>query len=157
MAEQDNWYFAYGSNLSKQQMLRRTGSIPDSHNARLEHYQFAFRRVLDGNEVYATIVPEENAVVHGVIYRCSPYAMLRLDHFEGVAEDCYRRKSVQVTTQDGEYLPCVVYIGQAFTDEVAYPSANYWNSILTGAQEHNLPVEYINVLTDLSRQAQTRH
>jgi gamma-glutamylcyclotransferase len=150
LSEQDNWYFSYGSNLSKQQMLRRTGSIPISKIASLAHYQFAFRRVLDGNDVFATIVPKQNSTVHGVVYRCSPHAMLQLDHFEGVAEDCYRRASVQATTRDGEILPCIVYIGQAFTAEAAYPSASYWNSILTGAKEHQLSIEYINALTKLA-------
>ncbi len=135
-----------------QQMLRRTGSIPPSQVARLDHYQFAFRRVLDGNDVFATILPKPGAIVHGVAYQCSQHAMMQLDLFEGVSENCYRRELVHVTTQNGEVLPSVVYIGQAFTKEAAYPSASYWNAIRTGAQEHQLPLEYLNALTQLAEE-----
>jgi gamma-glutamylcyclotransferase len=151
-SEQDNWYFSYGSNLSKEQMLRRTGSIPPSQVARLDHYQFAFRRVLDGNDVFATILPKPGAIVHGVAYQCSQHAMMQLDIAEGVSENCYRRELANVTTHDGEILRCIVYIGQAFTEESAYPSASYWNAIRTGAQEHQLPFEYIDALTQLAEE-----
>jgi len=150
ISDKDNWYFAYGSNLSKKQMLWRTGSVPSSKVASLANYQFAFRKVLVGNDVFATIVPKQNSIVHGVLYRCSPHAMLQLDHFEGVAENCYRRESVHVTTRDGEHLSCVLYIGEAFTENSAIPSASYWELIRTGAQEHELPVEYLHALTKLA-------
>jgi gamma-glutamylcyclotransferase len=146
----DNWYFAYGSNLSKQQMLRRTGSIPPSQVAWLDHYQLDFRRVVDGNDVFATILPKQGSIVHGVAYQCSHHAMMQLDQFEGVSENCYKRELVDATTHLGEILKCIVYIGQAFTDESAMPSASYWNSIRTGAQEHQLPIEYVKALTRLA-------
>ncbi len=151
-SDKDNWYFAYGSNLSKQQMLRRTGSIPPSRVVWLAHYQFAFRRVLEGNDVFATIHPKQGSIVHGVAYQCSRIAMIQLDQFEGVAENCYRREMVDVTAGFGELLRCIVYIGQAFTEESAQPNASYWDSIRTGAQEHRLPIEYINGLTRLAEQ-----
>ena len=150
MLEEEIWYFAYGSNLSQQQMLRRTGSIPPSKVARLDHYQFAFRRVLQGSDVYATIIPQENSAVYGVVYRCSPLAISRLDQFEGVSENCYQRKSVQVTGLDGEIFTSEVYIGQDFSEESAYPSSSYWASIRTGANEHGLPLEYIKVLSQIA-------
>ena len=151
--EKDNWYFAYGSNLSKQQMLRRTGSIPPSQVVWLDNYQFAFRRVLDGNDVFATLLPKKGSRVYGVAYQCSQHAMMQLDHFEGVSENCYRKELVDVTIHDGESVRCIVYIGQAFTNESARPSASYWDSIRTGAQEHQLPTEYVNTLTQLAEKS----
>jgi gamma-glutamylcyclotransferase len=152
MSQDETWYFSYGSNLSKQQMLRRTGYVPASRNAWLANYGLAFRKVLGGEDVYATIVPLQGAIVHGVAYRCSPYAMAQLDLFEGVAENCYRREPVQVSIQVGEVLACVVYIGEAFSTEISIPNANYLDSILTGAEEHQLPTDYIkwirNIATD---------
>lgn len=134
-------------------MLRRTGSIPKSQVARLDHYQFAFRRVLDGNDVFATILPKQGSIVHGVAYHCSQHAMMQLDRFEGVSDNCYTRELVYVTTQNGEILQCIVYIGQAFTDESAQPSASYWSSIRTGAKEHQLPIEYIDTLMQLAEES----
>jgi AIG2-like family len=60
--------------------------------------------------------------------------MAQLDLFEGVAENCYRRAPVQVSTQVGEVLACVVYSGEAFSTEVSIPNANYLDSIVTGAE-----------------------
>ena len=150
MPQLESWYFAYGSNLSKQQMLRRTGSIPVSSPACLPDYQLAFRKVLVGEEVYATIVPVLGKVVQGVAYLCSPHAMAQLDVFEGLAENCYRRELVQVTAQTGEILNCIVYIGEKFLSEAAVPNTNYLNLILTGAQEHQLPPDYIQQITSIS-------
>ena len=78
--------------------------------------------------------------------------MIQLDQFEGVAENCYRREMVDVTAGFGELLRCIVYIGQAFTEESAQPNGSYWDSIRTGAQEHRLPIEYIDGLTRLAEQ-----
>ena len=150
MSQDDSWYFAYGSNMSKQQMLRRTGSIPESLVACLKDYQLVFRPVLVGNDVFATIIPQDDAVVYGVAYRCSPASMLELDRFEGVAENCYRRASVQVTAENGSILDCIVYIGHAFSSEASFPSSSYWDLIQTGATEHRLPNDYINALTHLA-------
>jgi cation transport regulator ChaC len=151
MPQHESWYFAYGSNLSKQQMLRRTGSIPVSSPACLPDYQLAFRKVLVGEEVYATIVPSQGAVVQGAAYLCSPYAMTQLDIFEGVGEKCYRRELVQATAQTGEVLNCIVYIGEKFNSEAAVPNALYLNAILTGAQEHQLPPDYIQQIKSISK------
>ena len=150
MPQNESWYFAYGSNLSKQQMLRRTGYIPISRPAGLSNFQLAFRQVLVGEDVYATIVPAPGKVVQGVAYLCSPHAMAQLDVFEGVAENCYRRESVQVTAQTGEVLNCIVYFGEKFRSEAAVPSSNYLNLILTGAQEHQLPPDYFQQIKTIS-------
>ncbi len=150
MPQNESWYFAYGSNLSKQQMLRRTGSIPPSRPAVLSNYQLAFRKVLVGEDVYATIIPAPRKVVQGVAYLCSPHAMAQLDVFEGVAENCYRRELVQVTALSGEILNGIVYVGEKFSSETAVPSANYLNAILTGAQEHQLPTDYIHQIMTLA-------
>ena len=150
MSQCETWYFSYGSNLSKQQMLRRTGSIPTSQAAFLVNYRLAFRKVLTGQDVYATVVPTPGAIVHGVAYLCNPHAMAQLDLFEGVAENCYRRESVPVTTHSNDILECIVYIGEAFSAEDSVPSSSYLNLILTGAKEHQLPPDYIESIQVLA-------
>ena len=151
MPQNEIWYFSYGSNLSKQQMLRRTGSVPMSQNVCLANYRLVFRKVLAGEDVFATIVPNQGEIVHGVAYLCSPLSMSQLDLHEGVAENCYRRELVGVTTHDGDVLSCIVYIGEAFSEDDSIPSSNYLNRILTGAEEHRLPVDYIESITAQAR------
>ena len=151
MPQNETWYFSYGSNLSKQQMLRRTGSVPMSRLACLANYRLAFRKVLASEDVYATIVPNKEAIVHGAAYLCSPHAMSQLDLLEGVAENCYRRELVEVTTHAGDVLSCIVYVGEAFSVEDSVPSSNYLNLILRGAEEHQLPVDYIESIITQAR------
>ena len=155
MQQNETWYFSYGSNLSKQQMLHRTGSVPVSRLACLANYRLVFREVLASEEVYATIVPIQGEIVYGVAYLCSPHAMAQLDLLEGVAENCYRRELVTVTTHDGDVLSCIVYIGEAFSAVDSVPSSNYLSRILTGAEEHQLPVDYIKSITTQARRNTT--
>ena len=152
MSQSETWYFSYGSNLSKPQMLRRTGSVPTSQAASLVNYRLAFRKVLTGQDVYATIVPTPGAIVHGVAYLCSPHAMAQLDLFEGVAENCYRRELVLVTTRTtNDMLECIVYIGESFSAEDSVPSSSYLNLILSGATEHQLPPDYIESIREMAK------
>lgn len=150
MSQDETWCFSYGSNMSKQQMLSRTGSVPRSVAAKLPDYRLAFRRVLDGDQVYATIVPNIGAAVQGVAYWCSQHVMRQLDKFEGVAENCYRRAKVRVTTIAGEDLDCIVYIGESFFEDEESPDDRYLNLILTGAAEHQLPPGYIDSIAKLA-------
>ncbi len=155
MSQNETWYFAYGSNLSKKQMLNRTGSVPASVAAKLLNYRFAFRRILDGLDVYATIVPTVGAVVQGAAYLCSLHAMTQLDRFEGVAENCYRREIVRVTTLAGEDLDCVVYMGESFHEADEIPNDSYLNLILIGAESHQLTADYIDSIARLARMGRT--
>ena len=112
MATADRWYFAYGSNLSKQRMMRRTGPIRKARVARLNDYRLAFNNTdKAGSELYANIVPSAGGITWGVAYWCSPQAMAALDEYEGVADGCYRREWIEVETSDGERLQAEVYIG----------------------------------------------
>jgi len=154
MTNDETWYFSYGSNLSKQQMLCRTGSIPTSVTAYLSNHRIAFRQVLNGLDVYATIIPTEGATVHGAAYLCSAHAMTQLDRLEGVAENCYRRELVRVATSSGEDLDCIVYVGESFHDTDELPSDSYLNLILTGAESHRLPSDYIDSIASLARNSQ---
>ena len=151
MSENESWYFSYGSNLSKQQMLLRTGSVPQSQQAVLANYRLAFRQVLNNEAVYATIVPTPDAMVYGVAYLCSLYAMARLDEAEGVSENCYRRETIDVMTKTKMLLTCIVYVGESFKTIESKPGSGYLNEILTGATEHQLPTEYIESISERAR------
>lgn len=155
MATADRWYFAYGSNLSKHQMTKRTGPILKARIARLDHYRLAFNNTdKAGTELYANIVPSAGGIIWGVAYWCSPQAMTALDEYEGVADGCYRREWIEVDAIDGERLQAEVYIGgEQFTVEEGRPSDWYSDIILLGAKEHELPEEYIRGIELLAKRS----
>lgn len=76
---------------------------------------------------------------------------------EGVAAEIYQRSTVSVTTADGESLHCLAYQltektrSKAIAEhgEHQVPSKAYKTVIINGAKEHNLPLEYINLLEHL--------
>ncbi len=143
MSKTEIWYFAYGSNLSKQRMQMRIGETAIARMGTLAGYQLAFRKFTDSNNTYATIIPNLGTVVHGVAYLCDEIAIHKLDRFEGVAEGCYRREKIDVLTETGESIRCFVYVGEATLEGDSKPTIEYLTWILTGAQEHGLPSDYI--------------
>src|SRR5947208_4766736 len=95
------WYFAYGSNLWKEQMIARTGVIAHPQFppriVRLETYRLVFQSLESGGPAYANILTPGDGVL-GVLYRCSPANLERLDRFE----QGYDRQPIKVSPLQGE-------------------------------------------------------
>lgn len=67
-----------------------------------------------------------------------------MDRYEGVAKGHYHRLQVQVQSEDGEGIQVTVYVaGDTFVDDSLDPSKKYLQTVLRGAQEHELPLDYI--------------
>ncbi len=147
----DSWYFAYGSNLSVRRMEGRTGETHPAKIARLADHRFAFNQRCGDGPVHANIVPQPDAVVWGVIYRCSPRALERLDEYEAVAEGQYERLAVTVFLEDGTPVSAMAYIaGTACTSEEGRPTAEYLAQVVNGAREHGLPQGYVRWIEELA-------
>ncbi|MBN2205666.1 MAG: gamma-glutamylcyclotransferase [Thermoleophilia bacterium] len=147
----DTWYFAYGSNLSVDQKMFRTGAIRRAVRCRLPGYRFAFnKRMAAGEGMYANVVRDDAATVWGVAYLCDDDAVAELDRFEGVSWGHYRREQVEVVTDDGEVLEALTYVaGQRYVGDEGWPLPHYLRMILDGARDHGLPEEYIEHIEEL--------
>lgn len=150
----DQWYFAYGSNLARAQMVNRIGCIREERRARLDGYRIAFnKRGTDGTGK-ANILPDQGGTVWGVVYRCSPGALNDMDRHEGVLGGHYARKMVRVRLDGGDELDAVTDVaGSAFIDDSLTPRPEYLQTILRGAREQNLPEEYIRGVEALGNQS----
>ena len=147
----DVWYFAYGSNLSKGRKQERTGLIRCSHRVRLTGYRLAFNKKATKGSVYANIVRKEESEVWGVIYLCNPEAMATLDRLEGVMGGHYERVLVAVELDDGTPQSAEAYVaGSKYIGSDENPSDEYLNHVITGANEHGLPPEYIESIRRLA-------
>jgi gamma-glutamylcyclotransferase (GGCT)/AIG2-like uncharacterized protein YtfP len=142
----DSWYFAYGSNLLRDQMIARTGAVRGGDDGprivSLPNHRVAFNVLGSNGQIYANIVESGEGVL-GVVYRCSEESLVKLDGYEGG----YDRREVIVIDDDGQELTAVAYIArpECLTFE-SRPSAAYLRKIVTGAREHGLPEEYIETL-----------
>lgn len=130
-------YFAYGSNMSPRQMAERCPGARPLGPARLEGWRFHIT-----TRGSATIIPGERDEVHGVVWRCEPWHLHRLDAYEGVRWRNYRRRWVEVHHTAGSsvaltYVSSRIYRGVARSDYVL-------TAVLPGGRAFSLPETYLD-------------
>ena len=160
MAEKSGelYYFAYGSNMNKEQITARCTKPKVVAAAKLADHQLAFfghSVVWDGAE--ETVVPAPGHDVWGVIYDLSSSDRERLDNAQDARMDgsgSYFHSPVKVTSQDG-IVHSVLLFKKDKLGISEKPSQEYLNFIIQGAEENNLPAAYVGTLRKLeSRKAQ---
>ena len=123
-------YFAYGSNLHKEQMQKR---CPDSRPiamATLKGFELVFRGVAD-------IVPKKGEFVAGALYEVSAKDKAALDRYEGYPT-LYTRFTFPVKVKGLPHTHAFVYI---MTGGVLRPpTVHYWNTIRQGYIDWGWPV-----------------
>ena len=149
-------YFAYGSNLSLEQMRERIGSKPKViSGAYLENHRLGFTLYskLTWKGGVADIVPEAGSKVWGVIYELTEEQLDKIDHYEGYKKDrdpkknFYNRLEVEVVDKKGVKQLCLTYqaeVGDEKRRKYLYhrPSEKYYEVIRKGGEEHGLLKEF---------------
>lgn len=133
-------YFAYGSNMSPEQMIRRCPGARPVGRGELAGWRFHVN-----TRGSASILPCADGVVHGVLWRCSPAHFHILDKYEGVSWGNYRRRHVYVRQPGGATVAAIVYAGTRTYDgraRVRYMAT----AVLPGARAFALPAPYIDEL-----------
>jgi gamma-glutamylcyclotransferase (GGCT)/AIG2-like uncharacterized protein YtfP len=96
------YYFAYGSNLNKEQMMSRCPYAIPVARVKLHGYQLTFNRVAD-------IVEEEQAITWGAIYTVFPEDLKNLDRYEGYPK-LYDKIPVVVEDDKGHSYQAFAYV-----------------------------------------------
>jgi gamma-glutamylcyclotransferase len=141
------WYFAYASNMSRAQMKQRAGTWEEEKLGRLVGYELNFDKISRGGTGTANVVLAEGKVVWGVLYRLSDQQLRALDRFEVVPEH-YRRIEATVEDEQGNKIPAQVFIARKVRKGLK-PDRLYLKRILEGAEEHNLPADYLEQLKQI--------
>lgn len=131
------WYFAFGSNLDREQMERRTGPIIERLPAHVDGWELVFNKeAIDGEAGYANIVRAAGGRVEGLLYRVDEAGMRKLDAAEGVLGKHYIRVDLPVTRNDtGELVPSVVYLAHPLRVVAGLrPRRGYLARMLAGAE-----------------------
>ena len=93
-------------------------------SVRLEGYRLAFRENGGGVGV-ATVLPEPDSFVDGVLWRISERDERRLDHYEGFPY-LYGKAPVTVTGRNGQKLEVMAYsMNSPYKETPAMPSKAY--------------------------------
>lgn len=128
------YYFAYGSNLNRKQMLERCPDSKPQFTATLPNYKLVFvgwsRKWRGG---VASIRPFRGEKVPGAIYEISDRDLKRLDNYEGYPAN-YNRMNVTVFNEDGEAVPVMTYI-KAGQSEETRPTPEYLSIIQQGYRD----------------------
>lgn len=131
-------YFAYGSNLKKEQMNEREIVIYESHKGFIKDYKLEFnKKSIDGSSK-ANITKVTGEIVWGICFE------LDTDGFEKLIsyEKGYEELEVTVYNEDQEILSTAkTFISNKICDKL--PAENYLNKIIEGAKQHKLPEDYI--------------
>ena len=137
MKTNEKLYFAYGSNMNLNQMAFRCPDAEVVDTVRLEGYRLAFRTNGGGNGV-ATILPEPDSFVDGVLWRISERDEQHLNHYEGFPF-LYGKEPVTVTDQDGVRREIMAYtMNSPYKDTPAMPSVAYLEGILNGCRQNGI-------------------
>ncbi len=138
-------YFAYGSNLSLDQMKKRCPGHKLIGRARLAGYRIGFTFYSPGwNCGTADIIKDESAEVWGLLYTITVKDLKSLDDYEGVPT-AYRRLRVTVEAESGPVEDVVTYEVVTKQDFVR-PSFEYMSIILSAARAYGFPDSYLNRL-----------
>jgi gamma-glutamylcyclotransferase len=125
------YYFAYASNLSKQQMQTRCPGCKPAFVATLPNFKIIFTvwsREWRGGK--ATIRSFRGEKVRGAIYDVSEACLRQLDRFEAD----YERLNVTVFDEDNEPHQAITYIKSGQLEE-SRPSEKYGEIIRQGYRD----------------------
>ena len=144
-------YFAYGSNMWREQMRQRCPEHELIGAAVLKDHALCFPRFSTIRQCgVAGIMEKPGAEVWGVLYRLNARDLATLDKREGYDPaspphlNRYDRRTIRVLS-NGDTLDCLTYIARP-EPGTHIPSVEYMSAIITGAEEHGLPAEYVTAL-----------
>lgn len=131
-------YFAYGSNLNKEQMKRRCPDSKPLTRATLKGYRLVFNRYLD-------IIESPDSEVVGALYEISEEDLRNLDRYEGFPK-YYDRIDVDVEDERGNrYIAFAYEMVRKGKEE---PSHEYVEIVKKGYEDWGIPKGYLLTALD---------
>ena len=151
-------YFAYGSNMHGDEMVKAGGRFEKIGVARLDDYRLAFtRRSKCWGAGVADVVESKRLSVWGVLYSIDEVALSGLDHKEGYKgpdanDNAYVRQWVTVCLAGGPQFQALTYVvTEKLKDELA-PNPEYLERLVSGALQNNLDKDYIAFLQAIGQE-----
>jgi len=148
-----HWYFAYGSNMQTATFRGRRGiEFSRAVAARAAGWRLALDKppLLPIGESFANIVADPSGTVLGVLYEVGDDDLVHIDLTEGVQIGNYRRIEIAVAplAHPGEEWRAQTLVSDQ-RDATLRPSRRYLSCLISGAEEHGLPGDYVDWLRRL--------
>tara|TARA_R110002110_G_scaffold16075_2_gene70471 strand:- start:63 stop:530 length:468 start_codon:yes stop_codon:yes gene_type:complete len=128
------YYFAYGSNMNPERVMKRKLPIVSYQAGRLENYRLAFnkRSTIYPGAASANVQAAANATVEGLLYTLVDDLSIEvMDPFEGYPER-YNRFLLPVVTEQGPLDSWVYLANEAYIQEGLQPASWYLMHLLAG-------------------------
>ena len=128
------YYFAYGSNLNRKQMLERAPGSRPQFIATLPNYKLVFigwSRQWRGGVASIRLFRGEKVI--GAVYEVLDSDLRRLDNYEGYPRNA-NRLNVTVFNEDSQPIQAITYI-KAGQSEETKPSPEYISVIQQGYRD----------------------
>lgn len=140
-------YFAYGSNMDGHHLRDHCPSAVCLGAARLDGYRLAFlRRSARTGTGVADVVVDPAATVWGAVWEIEEQDLGALDLKEGEGHAYTRRQTlVTLRAQEAE-IRVHVYTVISKKDHEVTPSREYLMRMITAAEAHGLPPDYVAAL-----------
>lgn len=144
------YYFAYGSNLLEARFKKHCPSAKRITVGKINNYRLDFGNHFsqNWNGHVATIVPEKNSYVEGVVWKIPDNEIKFLDDQEDVHRNTYNTLFVPVYIGNIiRYCYCYQLTDLPCQNNHNLPSKSYLETIIKGAKESNLSNEYLEFLS----------
>jgi gamma-glutamylcyclotransferase len=151
-----NLYFAYGSNLLEAECHKTAPDAQPYASAFLPGYRLAFTKhsTTRGGDA-ATILPDENSMVWGFVYRVHDKDREHLRAREGGYEELPKTTVYLVAPTPGDDptpITAFTFAATHICPKQCGPPSAYLDRIIEGATARQLPTAYQKRLTDLRQQ-----
>ncbi len=137
-------YFAYGSNMSEEQLWQRISTVKFYGIGYIKDTRMICNKRSKDGSGKANILRSPGDVTWGVLYEIDESMLKRLDEFERG----YNRQLVEIYTEKDLHVTAETYTSNTLTE---HPVSYDWYKelILHGADEHKLPQSYREYLARL--------
>jgi gamma-glutamylcyclotransferase (GGCT)/AIG2-like uncharacterized protein YtfP len=142
-------YFAYGSNMHQAIMRKHAPAAQSIGVATLHNYRFIV--TADG---YASVEPDGESRVYGLLWRLTRRDRATLDRWENVAAGAYRAEMLPVE-RGGICTPALVYIARR--TPTGKPRRGYLECVIEAARGLELPPDYIACLQEWLAKGHSTH
>lgn len=133
---QEQYYFAYGSNMNPARVAQRGLDVHNPRGAVLEDYRLCFNK-RNANQTglgHANVMYAPGERVEGVLYRLAgPAEILKMDPFERAPIN-YGRDASRVVTRDSNdaVWTWIYHANQALLEDGLVPPVDYLAHLLAG-------------------------
>jgi hypothetical protein len=127
-------YWAYGSNLNLDAMVKRCPAARDLYPLTLNNCALVFRGVAD-------VVHRKGSSCPGAVWSITKTCERALDRFEGVASGCYTKRYFHLKMKSGLMRPVLFY--KMRERGICPPSVHYLQIIEQGYKDFNLDLIFL--------------